>query len=360
MSKQYDVVLFGATGFTGKLVASYLDTHSGKPRWAMAGRSKARLEGLVSSLGLKSSPGVIEADTAHPETLKAMARQAKSVINVVGPFRKLRGDLVVEACVAEKAHYVDLSGETNFNATIIERFHEAARKAGVVVGCSVGLDSLPSDLSTYLAVKHLRQAQGCPGAEVAYMCLGEVGTFSSGTLHSAIDMAEEDATQLQFVKPGALATRDPPHAMNFSSAVYMPQFEAYGSSYVLTPHNVRTVFRSWSLLQDAGGDDAYGAQFDYEDLLLTHSWLFSKAIGLVMQASTLFLTSVPPVRAILKRIAKPGGGPSEKIQHSTKTDVRTLAVYGQKRSLCTMKCQGDPGQYGSGDRASGGENSTTP
>lgn len=168
-----------------------------------------------------------------------MARQTKSLVNIVGPFRKFRADLVIEACIAEKTHYVDLSGETNFNEEIIQQFHEKAQKANVVIGCSVGLDSLPSDVSTYLAVQHLKNKQGCPGADTVHMALGQIMPPSSGTIQSAIDMAESDPSSLLFQDAGRLSTHKPNNDMRFTCAVWVPQFNAYGLSNLITPHNVR-------------------------------------------------------------------------------------------------------------------------
>lgn len=236
---KYDTVLFGATGFTGKLVAKYLRDHSGKPSWAIAGRSKERLERLRSELQLGQDVGVIEAENGRPETLAAMARQAKSVINVVGPFRKLGAEHVVAACVAEKAHYVDLSGETGFNETLIQEYHAKAKEAGIAITPSVGLDSLPSDLTTFLAVQFLKKELGCPGAEEAVVALKEVSNFSTGTLHSACDMADEDKRQMMFVDPGRLATQQPSQPMKFTSSIWLPQYKGYGGSFLLSPHNIR-------------------------------------------------------------------------------------------------------------------------
>lgn len=237
--ERFDVVLFGATGFTGKLIARYLNGHPASPSWAMAGRSKERLAKVRSDLQITESVGLVEVDSSRPDTLRTMARQAKCVINVVGPFRKLGAESVVEACLAEKAHYVDLSGETGFNVALIERFHEQAKQAGIVVGPSVGFDSLPADLSTYLAVQHLKSKMDCPGAEEVTSALRDPALVSSGTLQSAIDMAIEDKRQLQFTDAGKLATREPSQPLQFSGSKWLPQYDGYGGSYVLSPHNVR-------------------------------------------------------------------------------------------------------------------------
>lgn len=236
---RYDVVLFGATGFTGKLVATYLNQHAGSPKWAISGRSKERLQGVKNALHLKEHVGILQADTNHDETLHEMARQAKCVINVVGPFRQSKGDVVVEACIAEGAHYVDLSGETGFNAILIQKFDGAARQKGVVIAPSCGLDSLPSDLTTYLAAKYLRQELQCSEVQSATTCLQEAAPFSAGTLLSACDMVDEDKRQLMFLDAGRLSTQKPRHEMQFVWSHWVPQSEIYAASYPLSPHNVR-------------------------------------------------------------------------------------------------------------------------
>ncbi|MCO5565310.1 hypothetical protein L7F22_018983 [Adiantum nelumboides] len=341
--RKYDVVLFGATGFTGKLVATYLNSHSGKPKWAMAGRSKERIEKVRKELQIDSKIEIIEANNTNIESLHSLAKQTRCVINVVGPFRLLGAEELVKACIAEGTHYVDLSGETGFNESLIKNHHESAKKAGVIITPSVGLDSLPSDISTYLAVQHLKNVLHAPGAEEVIVALKEAPIFSTGTVHSACDMVDEDKTQLQFCDEDRLATRKPVKPMSNTAAIWLPQFNAYGGGYVLSPHNVRTVYRSWSLLEDAAGKDSYGANFTYEDTLLGGSWAFSQVQNRVQVFANLLLNNLPPIRWALRKALPTGGGPSVGMQNRVKTDARAWARYGQKQAISTFKAPGDPG-----------------
>ncbi|GAC92939.1 alpha/beta hydrolase fold-3 domain-containing protein [Pseudozyma hubeiensis SY62] len=344
-SRRFDVVLFGATGFTGKLVVQYLARHTDVNGWAIAGRSIERLEKLRVQFDLESSVGTIQAHANDRASLIAMASQARCVINVVGPFQMLGGAEVVSACVEAKCHYVDLSGETGYNEILIKRFHSSAKAAGLVIAPSCGLDSLPSDLTTYLACRHLLQGRTDSTITSATTTLKEAAPFSTGTLLSACDMADNDHRQLMFVDAGRLvhshATSD--QSIRFSWPKYSKHVGRYATSYMLSPHNIRTVYRTWSLLTDALSVEAYGPNFAYDDLLSSPG-LFSGYIQALSQYLTGFiLVNASSVRSIVRKFAKGGDGPSVQTQQKIQTDCRTVATASDGRSaMCTMIAPGDP------------------
>lgn len=172
---KYDVVVFGATGYTGKKCAAHLSKHPGSPRWAIAGRSSSRLESLRKELNLSSDVGTIVANTSDAASVRSMVTQAKCLMNVVGPFRLLGGEAIATACVETGTHYLDLSGETLFNASLIENLGEKAKQKGVILAPSVGLDSMPFDLATYLAVQQLKKTGAQVGrVDTAFVAKGSV------------------------------------------------------------------------------------------------------------------------------------------------------------------------------------------
>jgi len=148
--KDLDVVVFGATGVTGRRVAAYLASR-GAGKWAAAARDRRKTEKVLAEEGA-SAPEIIEADLARPESLAEMARRARVVLNLVGPYARY-GRPVVKACVEAGAHYVDLSGEMPFVRRTIDEFDASAKAAGVKVVQPCGFESLPPDLAVRLAAE---------------------------------------------------------------------------------------------------------------------------------------------------------------------------------------------------------------
>jgi short subunit dehydrogenase-like uncharacterized protein len=197
--RKYDIVVYGATGYTGRLCAEVLAKHPTNPRWAIAGRDKGRLKALRSKLSLPDSVGTIEANNSNQESLLAMLHQTKSIINIVGPFREMGAENVVKACIQTGTHYFDLSGETGFNATIASKYDDKAKEAKIVLAPSVGFDCLPFDLLTYLSIQHLQNDQKQQVGKVQVSGLVQ-GSFSGGTILSAMDMIDTEKAQMQTVR----------------------------------------------------------------------------------------------------------------------------------------------------------------
>lgn len=191
--RDYDIVVYGATGFTGKLTAEYLvnSKDAATLKLAIAGRNPSKLEACkqdLESLNSNISIGVIQADSDSLTSLKAMAAQTKVVITTVGPYLKY-GELLVQACVEESAHYVDLTGEPEFVEGIDFRFHEQASENKVKIVNSCGFDSIPHDLGALYTVHELNKLLGDKVEKSPVKVEGFVqahGTFSGGTWHSAI------------------------------------------------------------------------------------------------------------------------------------------------------------------------------
>ncbi|EPQ26716.1 uncharacterized protein PFL1_05695 [Pseudozyma flocculosa PF-1] len=343
MSRTYDVVVYGATGFTGKLVCRYLASHPESPRWALGGRNQAKLKKLRADLGLSTDVGTLEADSTKYNSLVEMAKQVSVVINLAGPYRKNNADNVVKACVEAATSYVDLSGETGFNATLIDRYHLEAQAKGIIIAPSVGFDSLPFDLSTYLAVQHAKKLGG-PASEVLTADCGIVvkGGVSSGTISSAIDM-HHDPAQLSACKPDWLSPVVGSHTSTHYLSHYFAHFNKYGAITPFTPHNHRIVNRSWGLLQQAHADEAYGKTFQYQDGAIVPArpiaWFASFMVGLIGWS----LGHIAIFRWLLTSILPENGGPSPSKLENGMMRVETLARTKKSAAVCTMKAKGDPG-----------------
>jgi len=184
MSREFDVIVYGATGFTGRLVAEYLQEQYGSDvSWAMAGRSQEKLEAVRDEMGVSKDVALIVANSDKPETLTDMAARTKSVCTTVGPYQ-LYGDPLVEACVTAGTDYVDLSGEPPWMVDTIAKYSEAAKASGARIVHSCGFDSIPFDLGVYFLQQHAIAHHGGACAKVRGRVRKMKGTFSGGTAAS--------------------------------------------------------------------------------------------------------------------------------------------------------------------------------
>ncbi|HEY8625752.1 MAG TPA: saccharopine dehydrogenase NADP-binding domain-containing protein, partial [Solirubrobacteraceae bacterium] len=183
--REYDVVVFGATGFTGALTAEYLARAGAGTRWAIAGRNRAKLESVRERIaradGGAPELALLEADVGDPASLRHMAESAKVVISTVGPYIHY-GEPVIAACAAAGTDYVDLTGEPEFVDRMWLGYNEQAQRSGARLVHSCGFDSIPYDLGALYTVDHL--PEGVPLALEGFVRAG--GTFSGGTYHSAV------------------------------------------------------------------------------------------------------------------------------------------------------------------------------
>lgn len=240
-TREFDVVVYGATGYTGRLCAEVLAKHPSKPRWAIAGRDQNRLKTLRSKLSLSSSVGTIEANNNNVKSLHNMAKQTRSIINIVGPFREMGAEKLVKACTEESTHYFDLSGETGFNETI-QKYDQAAKSNGIILAPSVGFDCLPFDLATFLAVNHLQKEQKEQVGQVE-VTFKFKGGLSGGTILTMLDMIDTEKSQVQPVRSDWLSP-----IKGFYNPIQSPfpffsqPFKGYAILSPFTLHNTRVSY----------------------------------------------------------------------------------------------------------------------
>ena len=267
--RDLSVVVFGATGVTGRRVAAYLAERAGEvdARWAVAGRDPAKLGRVLGEIGV-TAPETIVADVGDPASLAAMAARTRVVLDLVGPYT-LYGEPVIEACVAAGTHYVDLTGETPFMRHVVDAFHERAAAAGVKVVPTCGFEALPPDLAVLLAEETARERWGEGLAEadvdvVTRQPAGRIGPqdlISGGTLQSMAEALDgEDASQV--ADPAALIT-DPELAeavRRRSPIALSPRVNARGDAVApMTPVafiNPAVIHRTMALLAaERGGGE---------------------------------------------------------------------------------------------------------
>jgi short subunit dehydrogenase-like uncharacterized protein len=326
---RHDIVVHGATGFVGRLVAGHLARHA--PRGvsiALAGRSRERLEQVRRDLGRDAAEWpLIVADSTDAAALRALAEQAKVVASTVGPYRA-HGLRLVDACIAARTHYLDLAGEVLFVRESVER-HERAREAGVRIVHSCGFDSIPSDLGVLL----LHEAAGDLGPTTLAVAALR-GGFSGGTLASLKGQLDEittdQAARRAVADPYALGGSGPP--VRDPARVTRHRDLGWTGPFVMATYNSRLVRRSHGLL-GYGPDFAYREVQRYKDpltALAATSALGALAGGLAFK----------PTRAVLDRVLPaPGDGPGEEARRA---GFFRMEIHGAGRTV-TVAGKGDPG-----------------
>ena len=184
--REFDVVVFGASGYTGKLVAEYIQSEygeNGSVKWAIAGRNREKLEGIREELGLSADLSILEVDSNDQGSLNAMTSSTKCVLTTVGPYQ-LYGSNLVQSCAKNGTDYVDLTGEPGWMYEMINAHKETAQASGARIVFSCGFDSIPFDLGVYFVQQAAKDKFGKPAQHVRGRVKAMNGEFSGGTIAS--------------------------------------------------------------------------------------------------------------------------------------------------------------------------------
>lgn len=308
----FDLIAYGATGFTGRQVSRYLAEHAPPGlRWAIAGRNRAKLETLAQTL--PEGVGVVVADAMDPDAVDAMVRQTRVLTSTAGPFASY-GDHVVDACVRHGVHYTDITGEVVWVRRLIARHHQAAREAGTVLVPMCGFDSVPSDLGTWMVVRHLA-SRGEATREVRAHFASK-GGFNGGTIASLMTSLD-DADVRKTGSPWALVPDFSPSPEQRAQADDVrgpyrdPRWDRWSMPFFMATVNTRVVRRSNHLFGLDGA--AYGPDFHYQEYmtLKQKGWLPHAMATASLGAGIAALASPLGPRLVDRFLPAPGEGPSE-------------------------------------------------
>jgi len=353
----HDLVAFGATSFVGKILCRYLGEEFGAPgevKWAAAGRSKAKLEELRSSLGAKAGMlPLIVADAGDEASLRELCASSRVVVSTVGPYA-LYGEPLVRACAESGTDYCDLSGEVQWIRRMVQRYEATARKSGARVVHCCGFDSIPSDMGVHFLQHQAMKRLGVPCTRVKMRVKVMRGEFSGGTVASLMNVVKEAAAdpvlRKELADPYSLCppeTAPKVRQPNVRSAEFDVDFGAWVAPFVMSGINTRIVHRTNALSKQA-----YGADFTYDEAMLMGRGLKGRFAATAMTAglsSFMLAAAIRPARAVLERfvLPKPGEGPSPEAQRKGFFDLRFLGTTADGRQIRT-KVTGDrdPG-YGS-------------
>jgi short subunit dehydrogenase-like uncharacterized protein len=340
-SSKFDIVVYGATGFTGQLVAEYLAAnYTGKddPKWAMAGRSKVKLAAVRDAIGAPKDTSLIVADAGDPASLKAMVDQTKSVITTVGPYL-LYGNELLAACVAAGVDYFDLCGEPIWMRQKIDQHEAAAKRSGARIVFSCGYDSLPFELGVFCAQEEAKKAFGAPAARVKGRVRKMSNTLSGGTAASMRAIVEATMRDLSLVTmlrdPFVLTPGfDGPKQPLGNRPVFDEDLKSWTAPFVMANINTRNVHRSNMLL-----GFPYGKDFVYDEMVMTGPGEQGEAIAKKVMAANNKFSGV--------EVPKPGEGPSKEERENGSYDLLFMAIAPDgKQVRAAVKGDRDPG-YGS-------------
>lgn len=334
--RRYDVVLFGATGFTGGLTAEYLARSAPDGlRWALVGRNRAKLEAVRARLAAidpaTAELDLLEADAADPASLAKVAEATKVVITTVGPYA-LHGEPLVAACAAAGTDYVDLTGEPEFVDRMYNGYHAEAERTGARIVHCCGFDSIPHDLGVYFTVKQL--PEGVPLHVEGYVRAG--GQPSGGTYHSAVNGFAR-ARQMAAAAKQRRATEPRPADRKVRAATNrIRRDEDLGGWIVPLPTVDPQIVR-----RSARALERYGPDFTYGHYMIARKARTIAALGTGLPALFL-LAQLPPTRKLLLKARTQGEGPSAAVRAKSWFKVRFVGTGGGQR-VVTEVSGGDPG-----------------
>jgi short subunit dehydrogenase-like uncharacterized protein len=338
--REFDLVLFGATGFTGRLVGEYIAKQQPK-RWAIAGRNPQKLAELGFNV-----PFVI-VDAMNPDDCAAVARRAKVVCTTVGPYTKY-GSALVAACADAGTHYCDLTGEVHWMREMIDAHHDRAKQTGARIVHTCGFDSIPSDLGTWATQQEFIKRFGRPASKVTAFYGEQSGGLSGGTAASGFAIAEamnDPAVRRVLRNPHGLDP-DPstPHRKGDTRVVgWDPFLKMFFVPFFMAATNGPVVRRGHALAGFPWGED-----FEYREVMSTPGNPRGLAMAATITAGLAGLAAAmkrPRLRAMLqKRAPKPGEGPSQDKRERGYWKVRFVAEDGNDRLLYIVADPaGDPG-----------------
>ncbi|MDP5032753.1 MAG: saccharopine dehydrogenase NADP-binding domain-containing protein [Paraglaciecola sp.] len=342
-SKEFDLVVYGATGFTGRLVAEYLVkqyANDSSLKWAMAGRSEQKLAQVRDEIGAPSDIPLVVADAENKVSMEHMLDRTKVVLTTVGPYQLYGSDLVA-MCASKGVDYVDLCGEPVWMREMIDAHGETAKSSGARIVFSCGFDSIPFDLGVFHLQELAKQQLGHTVSRVKGRVRKMRGTFSGGTaasLKATLAAAKQDPTKMQLLlnpfslTPGFQGTEQP----HGNKPYYDEDLGSWVTSFIMAAINTRNVHRSNHLL-----NYAYGEDFVYDEMLMTGPGEKGEAIANAVASDKSMSGDKGP---------KPGEGPSKEEREAGFYDALFVGIdtNGQQIKV-SVSGELDPG-YGSTSR----------
>ena len=346
--REYDIIIWGASGFTGRLVAEYLykNYNSKDLKWAIAGRDNQKLISIRKTF-LNDEVPIVLADSFDETSLNKMTQRANVICSTVGPYAKY-GSLLVKSCIKNKTHYCDLAGEAQWIRKMIDLYHEEAIRNQVKIVNSCGYDSIPSDMGVYFINKNLSKKN----LTIKMRVTGTKGGYSGGTYASMQNIIKEASSDRDVRKSltnpyglNPVGEQSGHDKRDLSSVVYDKKIKSWIAPFLMAGINTKIVRRSNAL-----SNYNYGKDFKYDEAVMTGKGIKGQLAGIMLSIPLILLAAKPG--SILNKIfsffvPKPGQGPDKKERESGYFSSKFF-VFDEHSNSSIFKVTGDrdPG-YGS-------------
>ena len=346
--REFDIIIWGASGFTGRLVAEYLykNYNSKDLKWAIAGRDNQKLISIRKTF-LNDEVPIVLADSFDETSLNKMTQRANVICSTVGPYAKY-GSLLVKSCIKNKTHYCDLAGEAQWIRKMIDLHHEEAIRNQVKIVNSCGYDSIPSDMGVYFINKNLSKKN----LTIKMRVTGTKGGYSGGTYASMQNIIKEASSDRDVRKSltnpyglNPVGEQSGHDKRDLSSVVYDKKIKSWIAPFLMAGINTKIVRRSNAL-----SNYNYGKDFKYDEAVMTGKGIKGQLAGIMLSIPLILLAAKPG--SILNKIfsffvPKPGQGPDKKERESGYFSSKFF-VFDEHSNSSIFKVTGDrdPG-YGS-------------
>ena len=337
--REFDVVIFGASGYTGKLVAEYMHDQYGNDqciKYAIAGRNTEKLLEVKKDLRLNEDISILEVDSSNLDSLDKMTRSARCILTTVGPYQ-LYGSKLVESCARNGTDYVDLTGEPGWMYEMINAHKETAQKSGARIVFSCGFDSIPFDLGVYFVQNAAKEKFGKPAPHVRGRVKAMNGEFSGGTIASLgatmSTLKEKPELIKVLANPFSLTEGfEGPSQLDDSKPLLDEKMNMWLAPFVMAPINTKNIHRSNALL-----DHAYGEDFCYDEMMIAGEGDEGEQMAKAMSSGN-------PMGG--DNLPQPGEGPSKESREKGNYDILFFADLEEKSIEARVTGDMDPG-YGS-------------
>ena len=341
MEKKYEIIVYGATGFTGQICCKYLRDNYNDLVWAIAGRNGDKLDQIKSDFSLNCD--VVVADGGDIDSLRSLASQTKVVLSTAGPFARY-GSLLVQACVENGAHYTDITGENHWVRGLIDKHHAEAASKGIRIIPSCGYDSIPSDIGALFTISQFDK----PVSRVDVYHQAQGGA-SGGTIETifTMDGVSKEMRDPFVLNPGETVSEEQREKSKDGFIIkQVDGIEGWSGIGMMAVANTRVVRRSAALMEQ--NQKSYGTNFTFGE----HGLFSTKGMARLASYGSIFafIVIATPLKKLVRRfLLKPGQGPSQETQDQGWFRA-TFVAYSEdnERKICSMFGSGDPGYKSTG------------
>ena len=338
MPKDIDIIIYGATGFTGQLCVKYFQSLNTGVKWAIAGRDQEKLQKVA--LDNSADVEILIADSDDEAALDILTSRATVILSTTGPFHRY-GSKLVASCVKNSTNYVDITGENFWVKGLIAKHHEEASEKGIRIIPSCGYDSIPSDLGVFYSAKALNK----PIKRIESFHSWEGGA-SGGTLETMFSMGDldlgDDLLDPYLLNPKDSYTQEQKEQSSDRVGIAKKnEINAWSGPFIMATANTRVVRRTEALLSLR--QESYGSNFTYQEHALHKTW-FSAFKSIIVTGISVLVLMSPLKRAVKPFLPKPGEGPSEAVQENGWFDCKYIVeTEDGEKSVFNMNAKGDPG-----------------